>query len=329
MNGHRRDQDFRAMVQDLWPAGSASGSLPHEQGSRIKTIVIILLAMAVLAVGGGSFYYFQIYRPTQYARAIIRIYDAAMAEGRAYGTSALKDSADYAGARDVIRKQRLLAEQVKGELALLDSPPAMTGVSRTFKEFLELNLAALAETEPRAEFLAAAADFRAEMKKFTAVLQPELPSAPSGAPARPPTPPTAGAVRLVWEEAIPHLQSFGSALVRKEPSGLVDPSFTDLRQAWQKAEPGLSVLLAIIRKLNPQSSIATVPQNVSPEELKRSEAAFADLGILSNLIERVLDKANATDLLSFRTFPRQAELSERAFELYQTTENLRKRYDRP
>ena len=319
------DPDFRAMAQDLMRAGTGTGLPPRQHRSWIKTTVIGVLTMAVLGVAGGSFYYFQIYRPTIYARSILGLYDRAMAQGRAYNETTLKDGADYAGALEAIRKQRTLAERVKTELALLDPPPAMAGISQTFEQFLELNISAFADTEPKAEFFKTASDYRAEMKKFITIIQPE-PQPTRPGQVRPPPTPTAGAVRAVWEATVPRMQSLGDALFKKKITGLDDPSYVELEAAWDKAGPGLPLLLAIVRKISALAAINSVPQNISPAELKRSEAAFSDISKFSDLIDKTLAKASAQDLLSFRTFSRQAELSERTFQLRQVIEDLRIRY---
>ena len=337
MDGNPADHDIRTMGGDLLrigyaPDGGDSGLLPglaagspRERGRRTKIVIIVFLAIAVLAVGGGSFYYFQIYQPTRYARAVIRIYDAMMAEGMTSGRGALRDDADYAGALDVVRKQRLLAEQIKGELALLKPPPTMADSARAFENFLDMNLAAVASAELQATFFKTAADFRAEMKKITAAIQPE--SQPTGAgQVRPPPAPTAGAVRAVWEEAIPRLQSLGNALFTKAVSGFSEPSYAELAAAWQKAGPGLPFLLDVIRKINPEARLNTIPENLSKAELDRSGAAFGDIGKFSDLLNTALSKASAIDLLSLRAFSQQAELSELNFQLMQTVEGLRGDY---
>lgn len=329
--------DIRTMVEDLSRVGSMPASRgglslpgmtaisPREPGSRTKIVIIAVLAVAVLAVGGGSFYYFQIYRPAQYARAIIGIYDRATTEGRTYGEETLNDGADYAGALEAIQHQRSLAERVRTELASRAPPPAMASISKTFEEFLELNFSAFADTEPKAEFFKTAADFQAEMKKFTAVIQP--PSQPAGpGPVRLPAAPTAGEVKAVWEETIPAMQLLGDALFKREVRGLAEPSYIELEAAWKKAGPGLPVLLNIIRKIKPQERINAVPDYLSKVELTRTEEAFTDIGKFLDLLESALGKASAFDLVSFRSFPRQAELSERNFRLLQTIEGLRRDY---
>ena len=337
MDGKPTGPDVRTMVEDLSRVGSIPGSrgglllpgmtaiLPRERGSRTKTAIIATLAVSVLAIGGGSFYYFQIYLPAQYARAVIGIYDSAIAKGSSAGTAAASDAADYAGALEAIRSQRLLAERVRSELASLDPPAAMASISKTFEEFLELNLASLADTEPKAEFFKVAAELQAEMKKFTAVINPGTQPAGAG-PARPPSAPTAGAVREVWEVTVPRMQSLGETLFTKEIIGLSDPNYAELKAAWEKAGSGLPFLLGIIRKIHPRAGINTVPENLSKAELDRAETAFADVGKFSELLSNALAKASALDLLSFRQFPRQAELSERTFKLMQTIDGLRRDY---
>ena len=301
--------------------------VPPARGKGVKTAAIVLLALAVVAVGGGGIYYFQFYRPKVYARAVIRLYDAAMTEGRTAGTEGVKNEADFSGARATVQKQEALARRVQSDLLTLDPPAGLRNSHETYLGFIELNLAALADARPKAEFFAAAADFRAEMQKTARAIQPEpQPPASPGTPVPMPQPPSVSDVQRVWEEAIPRLQRLGGDLLRVEITSITEPTFAELRTAWSKAEPALPVLLAFIRKLDPRVSLATVQERVAPAELKQAGTAFEDLGKFGNLVEKTLESSNAPDLLAFRTFPRQAELSERAYRLLQTTEDLRRRY---
>ena len=313
------------MADDLSRVGTLAGFAPHPRDSRTKTVIIVILAIAILVVGGGSFYYFRIYRPAQYARAVMRMYDDAMAEGKTYDRTTIRDDADYAGALDAIRDQRQLAERVGAELALLNPPATMTDISNTFEKFLELSISAFTDTEPRAEFFTIAADMRAEMKKFTAVILPESQPTGTSRVMLPPAP-TAGAVRTVWEKTVPRTQVLGDALFKKEVSGLAEPSYAELKAAWATAGPGLPFLLGVIQKIRPEVRINTVPENLSKAELARADTAFRDIEKFSALLDTALSNASARDLLSFRFFPRQAELSEQNFELMQTIEGLRRDY---
>jgi hypothetical protein len=314
------------MVEDLSRFGGAAGLPPHQWGSRIKIAIIIALAIAILVVGGGGFYYFQLYRPQQYARSVIGLYEGAMDEWAKALPPAPPGGIDFEAASAAIQTRTALAEHMKGALVSLDVPPAMESVNETFSRFIETNLAALVDAEAKAEFFNAATELKVEIDKVKKVLQTDAGPVPAGSPPKPITPPKAGEVRAVWEEGIPRIQSLGDALFAKDPGGLADPSFFDLNAAWQKPRPGLALLLGVIRKVNPEARLDTIPRYVPEGELRRAGETFNALGEFLNLLDTALAKGSPDDILAFRSFPRQAELSERNFQLLQTIEGLRRDY---
>ncbi|MBI1975043.1 MAG: hypothetical protein HYS57_01630 [Parcubacteria group bacterium] len=281
-----------------------------------KTLLIIALTLAVVGVGGGGYYYFEVYQPKQYAASLLSLYQGLESVGLQPDTSSLQGAADYETAFKVLRERLDLVESIQGELKKIMVPKRMAKIHEEFTEYIDLTIAQHAQALKLADFMKKANTL---IEALTGVFQGE-PTVGRNA--------TMGDLRKLLDERIPKAQNAGVELFREEVKDLATSSYSKLQMLWEGGSPAFDTVLKRVRSVNSSLPMSQVGNLFSPSEIKQLEgytkklqALHADLGTLVQLY-------SAYEVLAFRYFPdiSPQEASERSIRFYNVVQDLKQRY---
>lgn len=283
-----------------------------------KTILIIFLVLAAIAIGGGSFYYFEIYQPTNYAVSLLSLYQKLEGNGLQPDTSLLKGGADYAGALKILEERTSSFKSIKGELSQIPAPKRMANFNKEFSAYLDFVIVQHSHGLKLAAFFEQAGELR------------ELIAGIYGADLAKEKIVTVGNLQKLWGERIPKTVSTGKVLFREEIMEFTSPSFSELKLLWEGAAPAFDIVLKRINLTNPRLLISQGIDIFTPAEMKQLEVHTKKLEEFTKQLDALLKKYSAHDLLAFRYFPdvSSTESSERVLKFYQSIQTLKEQYSK-
>lgn len=282
-----------------------------------KTFLIIFLVTAVLAVGGGGFYYFEIYQPQTYASTLFSLYQKLENIGLQPHTSSLKDATDYENALTILKERIAVLESIQNEFARIHAPKRMAHIKKEFADYLDFTHAQHAHAIPLVSFVKGANELHDMMKDMSSdhvAGQNQII--------------TIGDLQKVWEDRFPKIQTLAEQMFSKETTGLTNPSFSELKILWENANPALDLMLKKIKTAHPNLPLNQAENIFTPSESQQLAKNLTDLEEFIKKLEALLKQYSAYDLLSFRYSPdvSPTESSNRALTFYQIMQKLKEKY---
>lgn len=282
-----------------------------------KTFLILFLILAILAVGGGSFYYFEIYQPRIYVTLLLSLYQKLEQRGLQPNTSSLKDAADYESALKILEERIRLLQALQDELTRIQAPKRMADIEKEFADYLAFTQTQHVHAIPLASFIKEASELQDAIKNASGGFTPEHNKVV-----------TMGDFQTFLDERIPHIQTVATKLFSKEITELTSPSFSELKSLWQNASPTFDIVLKKVKGANPKLSMSQGGDLFTPQETKQLNTYNKNLEEFVKKLEVLVKQYSAYDLLTFHGIPNisSMETSERALEFYQTIQALKKQY---
>lgn len=283
-----------------------------------KTILIVILALAVFGIGGGSYYYFEIYQPQQYAESLLSFYQRLQSIGLEPDTSSLKDATDYEAALGVLEARIPILESLKSELSGIKTPGRMANFHNEFSSYLDF---ALAQHKQAARLGVFIKNANTVLEAVTALKNQDSPQINEENA-------TVGDFQRVLGERFSKIQNSAEALFRDEVTESTQPSFSELKSIWEGASPGIDLFSKKLNALNPRLPVSQIGNLFTPLETQKFQGYTKKLEEFLKAIENLVKQYSAYDLLAFRHFPDATpqESSERALNFYQTIQKLKEQY---
>lgn len=281
-----------------------------------KTIFIIFLVLATAAIGGGSYYYFAIYQPANYAVFLLSLYQKLEAASLQPDTSLLKSSADYGNALEVFSDRIALLNSIKKDLGTVEIPKRTRNFHKEFADYIGFTLAQHEHGLKITSFLAKAEELNTLIAGiYKADLTKEKIS-------------TIGDLQKFWGERIPKTANAAEIMFSEEIEDFADPSFDELKLLWEGGSPAFDIVLNRVNAANPRLLISQAGNIFTKSEQGKLEESTKKVDEFTKKLDVLLQKYSAYDLLAFRYFPASSSLesSERALRFYQTTRILKERY---
>lgn len=281
-----------------------------------KTFLIIFLLSAAIAIGGGGFYYFEVYQPRDYAVSLLALYHKIESKGLQPEASLLSGAADYENAFKVLNGRISMLESIKKDIAAIQAPKRMENYQKEFSEYVDFALPRHERAAILGLFVKAASDLHTSIQAVY-----------GGGEDREKIK-TIGDLQKLWEEHIAKIKSASGEMFRKEIKELEKPSFSELKILWDGASPGFDLIFKKIKTFNPKTPLTQVGNAFSPAEQKRLNAYAKNSEKLLKELEALTQKYSAYDLLTLRHFPDATpqEASERALKFYQVIQKLKEQY---
>lgn len=246
-------------------------------------IVIILFFATLILSGGAGFYYFEVYRPAQYANAVIPLFENLKSQIQTSQRQVLKESTDYQGAIKVLGDQQALFEKTKEELSSL-KPPRKTGeLHQDFSKVLDLLILASVDAQNITGFIIKA-------EKLYGILKPE----------DKPKDPTVSQFVKFWEDRIAQAKIAALDLFQEKPPKADQLKFDKLKSTWQETEEGYDAALNYLKRQDPNMLVSSVSADNIPEVEKAKILKADKLDEFLSLLENVA-RADAEGLIKFTT----------------------------
>lgn len=283
----------------------------------VKTFLILFLVLAVLAVGGGSFYYFEIYQPQTYATLILSLYQKLENIGFQPNTPSLKNETDYEHALRVLEERINLLGSIQGELTQIYTPKRMINVKKEFANYLDLAQAQHTHARRLTSFVGHAYQLQNAIQEIhgdPALTQKNIV--------------TMGDFQKFWSERVSNIKTLATQMFNEEITELTNPSFIELHLLWGNASSAFDLVLKKMKAANPNIPVSQVGNIFTPAEVKQLDQYSKHLEDFIKKLEALIKKYSAYDLLAFRYFPdvSQAESSERILTFYQIMQKLKEQY---
>lgn len=283
----------------------------------VKPFLILFLILAILAVGGGSFYYFEIYQPRTYVTLLLSLYQKLEQRGLQPNTSSLKDAADYESALKVLEERIHLLQALQDELTRIQAPKRMADIKKEFADYLVFTQTQHVHAMQLASFLRQANELQDAIKQTYGGLASEQHKVT-----------TMGDLQTFWGEHIPRMRTIAEKFFSKEITASTSPSFAELKSLWGNASPAFDLVLKKVKTVNPDLPIGQAGNLFTPVENKQLEKYSKYLEEFTKKLEVLIKHYSAYDLLTFRDFPSTSspQASERSLEFYQTIQQLKEQY---
>jgi hypothetical protein len=308
----------------LAPQGAKQGG----GSSRVsKTTILIIAAVFVLAaLGGGYYYYRSIYQPRVYVRAIAPLYESAGLLGSETATRAAPkgpaDPLDYAGAAEAIAARARSMSAARAEIVAVKPPNAnLADFHRGLIEVIDLTLAASAEAEEHARFLAALLLLKQEF----AALKEFVQSPESRLNVR-----TVGDLKNAWLPHFNEAKSIGTeAFSEKARSwGTSDASFAELTALWDKVTTDIDFFVSMLGSMSASVRLEDFGSRLTKKQNERGEEGFRNFEKIIEDIDGFTRARSATAIMDIGASPGRTGivLSEKAFATLQALEELKRRH---
>lgn len=262
---------------------------------------IILGIVVFLILGGGGYWYLEIYMPIQYGKAASALweqFETAMTRDPELTAVNFNDEKDYVGALQILRRRLEAAEKTRNELILLRSSRTTQGIHGDFLFVLEGYLAVTADAVRRAEFFADAVT-------LTKIFQPDPPSLNSEIA-------TMRQYQDYFTSAVPRATSAGDALFTEEPPPLHgDVSFAELKTSWESVKPAFGTMLSYILKQNSAMRM----KGYSPSRPTQEETdAQNTLSVFGQMLDSAMRQNTTRGILSYSGIKNLGGITEEEFE---------------
>lgn len=280
---------------------------PKKQSGFSAILVVILMVVLAALVLGGIYYYSQVYQPQSYAKNIISLYDNLEKDIQASQNKTLKDKKDYSGAIQVLEEQQAFLQKTKDKVDSIKSPKSMQVFHKDFQKALGLFISASSDAQKVAGFIIKA-------NKLNDILK------------RQDEPKTVGEFVKFWEGRLPQAKTLAQDLFREEPSAVQELQFDKLKSTWQEAEEGYDIVLAFLKKQDPN----ILTSSVSEESLSKDERE--KIKKISDFLSMLEDIAgsDAESLIKFSTLETLAgdELKQLAPNISNGIRELKEKYQK-
>lgn len=306
-----------------------------QKGNILIWLIAILLIIGLL--GGGLYYYLEVYTPAQYAKAVIPLYDQIRTQQVGRGNPTGSD--DYEDISRILNPYEASLTQANAKLSKLKPSPVtavpsfLTNTKRSqqiqedFTKILELFLSNIAKANKQAQLMI-------KVKELILLLRPDLTEYPpkavplgQGSPL-PPPPSTAGEFLTVWELRVPKAKVVAKDLF-SEPQDLGNVSFDELKSLWLETEQGFDAIIPFLKKQDPNLPISEA-QKLVPENEKPLYDKVDKIDEFLPLLENLLIRNSAENILKFYLFGpdsvEQSEFNSRAARLDAAIKDLKGKY---
>lgn len=291
-----------------------------------KTTIIIIVGIFVVAVlGGGYFYYRNVYQPKIYTRALVPLYESA---GLLGGETALSGATprgpinplDYAGAAEHIATRAKKLHTARTEIATVKPPnAALAEFHASLLEVFDLAVRASKEAEERAQFFAKLLVLKEEMNSLRTIVS--TPQANIH---------IVGDLKEAW---LPHLRAARTtgtdAFSKKIRAwGTSDAAIATIITLWDETAPDIDFLIETLGTFQNSVRVEEFGTLLTPEQSTRGEKGFRRIEQLIEIIGNLTTAQSAQTLLDISTVSgeTQAAFSEKVYQTYREFEELKRRY---
>jgi len=289
----------------------------------MKLVFIIVVLVIISSVFGFGYYYFEIKQPKAYAKTIVALFEKLeMSAGLSLDSSLLSTTTDYFGAADILFQKKESLQEVRHKLSKTEPPRKMKEAHQNLTNSLDFFIFLAGTGQKRADFFKGLNKLNEEIKNLFQSFQART-------PARPGTPsdfPTTKEIQNRWKEMVPKIKTAGTQAFGQEAVELKEISFDELKSEWEKNKQNLDILLSLILLFNPNLAVNEAQNVLTSEQTKQGEKAMKELQDFQKLLDSLIFKNPAADILnfSFLTSQKQVELSERSIDFFQIIQNLKK-----
>lgn len=310
--------------------------LKFRRGTILIWLLVFFLIIGLL--GGGLYYYLEVYTPAQYAKAVIPIYDQIRSQQ--VDTGNLKGSSDYEGILIILDQYQASFTQRNDELSKLKPslvitvPSFLTNTKRSqqiqedFTKILDVFISNIANAKKQTQFMIKA-------KQLFLLLRPDLTTYPPKAElagqgtVSPPPPSTAGEYLAVWEVRTPEAKAVAKDLF-SQPTDLGNVSFDELKSLWLETEQGFDAVILFLKKQDPNLPLSEA-QKLVPENEKPLFDKVDKIDEFLPLLENLLIRNSGENILEFYLFASdsvsQSDFNSRTRRLDATINDLKEKYD--
>ncbi|MEK7617136.1 MAG: hypothetical protein AAB414_03710 [Patescibacteria group bacterium] len=308
--------------------------LMFQKGNVLVWLVVVLLIISFL--GGGLYYYLEIYTPAQYAKAVISIYDEIKTQ---HLETNFQGTDDYEGLLAVLDEYSIIFSRMNDQLSQLKPspigsvPPFLTSAKRSiqihedFTKILEVFISNIGQAQEQAK---KQSQFIVKAKELLLLLRPDLTEYPPKAVPEgqgvtlPPPPNTVGEYLAVWESRISKAKVVAEDLF-SEPQDLGDVSFDELKSLWLETQQGYDALLPFLNKQEPKLTFYEV-QKLTPEGDKAVFAKVDKIDEFLPMLESVLIRNNAENILKNSFISTPPDFNLRTSRLEAAIKDLKAKY---
>lgn len=267
-------------------------------------LIVIFVIIGVL--GGGLYYYLEIYNPVQYAKAVIPIYDEIRTQQVGMN---FKGGGDYEGAVTTLNQYETSFTNWHNQLRVLNPSPIsnlpsfLTNTKKSqqiqedFTMILDFFISNIAGAKEKAHFMIKAKDLFLLLRPDLTEYPPKAVPAGQGVPL-PPPPNTVGEYLTVWEGRISQAKVVAADLF-SEPQDLGEVSFEELKSLWLETEEGFDAVFSFLKTQDPNIPFSEV-QKLIP---KSEQAVYLKVDKIDEflpLFEKVLIRYSAENILKFQ-----------------------------
>ena len=282
-----------------------------------KTIFIIMLLVTAISIGGGSYYYFEMYQPRAYSVSVLSLYQKLENAGLQPDTSSLKGATDYESALKVLDDRIGMLTSIKREVSGIKAPRRMVNFHEEFRGHIDFMLS----QHEHAGRLGVVVKNANDVQRTIVALQSNESSPIQEKNA------VVGDFQKMLGERVSHIQTSAKVFFSEEEKEPIKPSFSELKSLWDGASPGFDLVLRKLHALNPRLPISQVNNMFTSFEQKQLEGYNRKIEEFSKAIEDVVKQYSAYDLVAFRYYPNSTptEASERALRFYQIMQDLKQK----
>lgn len=237
--------------------------------------------MVLILVGGGIYYYSEIYQPEKYAKAIIPIFEELDSKIQTSQNQILKDSKDYQGAIKVLQDQQAFLEKTRDKLDSLKPPRKMGQLHQDFQKALDLLIPASFDAQKITSFIIKANELYDILK-----------------PKDEPKDSTVGEFVKFWEDRIAQAKIVAADLFQEKPPKADMLQFDKLKSTWQETAEGYDAALNYLKRQDPNMLVSNVSEDSIPSEEKAKIRKVDKIDDFLPMLEDVA-RADAESLIKF------------------------------
>jgi len=284
----------------------------------LKTVLIVFLVLAAVAVAGGSYYYFEIYLPEKYAGEVMPFYQKLESSGLEPDASPLANATDYESAASVLNERIALLNSIKRDLAVIETPKRMQNYQKEFTEYIDFLLSRHEHALGLAAFLKSASKLHTSIQTIY------------GGNTDRDKVKTIGDFIKLWDDNLAGVKSSARDMFAKEIKELEKPSYAQLETLWKNSSPGFDFVLGKIKKVDPKLPLEKADNVFTPAEHEKLNLYSKNIEEFLKGLEALTKKYSAYDILAFKYFPdaTPTESSERALKFYGAMRELKQKFSK-
>lgn len=265
----------------------------------------LIVVVILILIGGGAYYEF-VYAPPVYSKAVLSVIkEFETAEREIQQPQSVSDPVDKIVA---IKQQSDFLKVAKEKLSRLNPP--FFGELRQFHNdllgMIDLLLTTYSQQEEQIAFFGGILDVED-------VFKPQHLDQKTA---------TMGDMQKHFEDVFPKMRAHINEIVSKEPSfEFKDVAFSEIKSAWEEAQPGFDVWLGFVRRLDP-----THPLDGSsdmPRPTQKEEEAVSKIIKFLDLVKKA---AASSVQISQLSPPSDEESTAREQRINNTLDEIREKY---